>query len=83
MCSPAARFEFRIGGEIASVAGGEVCAGSSGEPDAVVTGDAPGLYRLLVERDLGAVGIEGRVDAVEAMLASLPATASAAAEVSA
>jgi DNA-binding HxlR family transcriptional regulator len=68
-----ARVEFRIGEEVASVDGAEVAAGSLAEAEAVVTGDAPGFYGLLVERDLDAVSIDGDVAAVEALLAQLPA----------
>src|SRR5262249_29892060 len=68
-----ARIEFRIGDEVATVEGGEVCKGALGEPAAVVVGDAPGFYALLVEREIDAVTIEGRREVVEEMLAALPA----------
>lgn len=65
--------EFRIGDETASVAEGEVVAGPAETPPAaVVEGDPAGFYRLFVERDLGAVRVEGRRDAVESILAVLP-----------
>jgi DNA-binding HxlR family transcriptional regulator len=67
------RIEFRVGDERASVAGGQVVAGGIDDPDAVVVADAPGFYRLLVDRELDAVSIEGNVDVVQAMLAALPA----------
>jgi DNA-binding HxlR family transcriptional regulator len=70
-----ARIEFRIGDEIASVAGDTVVEGGIENPDAVITGDAPGFYRLLVEREIDGVSIEGDVEVVRALLAALPALA--------
>ena len=70
-CS-SARIEFRIGDEVASVDGVEVVAGPLDDADAIVIGDAPSLYRVLVDRDVGAVSIEGSRAAVDAMLALLP-----------
>lgn len=76
-----ARIEFRIGDEVASLDGGDVVDGPLAEPDALVTGDGPGFYNLLVERDLGAVTTEGDVTAVRALLAALPLVPSQAAAV--
>ena len=70
-----ARLEFRIGDEIASVVGDAVVEGGIENPDTVITGDAPGFYRLLVDRDVDGVSIEGDVEVVRAMLAALPALA--------
>lgn len=70
--STAARIEFRIGSETASVDGHEVLAGPLENPDAVVTGDPPAFYVLMVDRDLAAVDIDGDADVVRAMLAALP-----------
>lgn len=67
-----ARIEFRIGDEIASVDGERVVHGAVDVPDAIVIGDAPSFYALLVARDVDAVSIEGDVDAVRGVLASLP-----------
>jgi DNA-binding HxlR family transcriptional regulator len=75
----AGRIEFRIGEEVASVADGRVQEGPIDEPDAVVVGDAPAFYCLMVERDADAVSIEGDADAVRAMLAALPPIAAEAA----
>ena len=69
-----ARIEFRIGDEIASVAGDAIVDGAIEDPDAIVVGDAPSFYCLLVERDADAVSIQGDVDAVRALLAALPST---------
>jgi DNA-binding HxlR family transcriptional regulator len=73
------RIEFRIGDEVASLDGREVRPGSIEDPDAVVVSDATGFYRLLVERALDAVAIEGDPRAVQALLDTLPAAASVAA----
>lgn len=67
-----ARIEFRIGDEIASVDGRQVRGGALDHADAVVVGDPAGFYRLMVERDIGAVRIEGDPEVVQAILTSLP-----------
>jgi DNA-binding HxlR family transcriptional regulator len=69
------RLEFRIGEEIASVVDDAIVEGSIDEPDAVVIGDSPDFYRLMVDRDIDAVRIEGRSEAIREMLAALPRTA--------
>ena len=69
----AARVEFRIGDELASVVDGRVVDGAIDDPDAVVAGDAPAFYCLMVDRDLDAVTVEGSSDAVRELLAALPA----------
>jgi DNA-binding HxlR family transcriptional regulator len=66
------RIEFRIAGEIASLVDDEVVEGAIDSPDAVVSGDAPGFYCLIVDRDLDAVSISGHTSAVRDVLASLP-----------
>jgi DNA-binding HxlR family transcriptional regulator len=78
----AARIEFRIGDELASVVDGDVVDGAIDEPDAVVVGDTPAFYCLMVDRDPGAVSIEGDADAVRTMLAALPPVPAEAAAVS-
>jgi DNA-binding HxlR family transcriptional regulator len=70
--STEARIEFHIGDEVASVERGEVVAGPLDSPDAVISGDPPAFYRLLVDRDFEALSIEGDVEVVRAMLAALP-----------
>jgi DNA-binding HxlR family transcriptional regulator len=72
-----ARIEFHIGDEVASVEGGEIVAGPLEHPDAVISGDAPGLYKLMVDRDLTAVSIDGDLAVVRAMVAALPPVATA------
>ena len=66
------RIEFRIDTEVAAVANGEVLSRAIDEPDAVIVGDGSGFFHLMVERSLGAVSVEGDVEAVRAMLAALP-----------
>ena len=67
-----ATIEFRIGDEVASLSGKEIVEGSVQHPDAIVIGDGPGFFCLLVDRDVDAVTIEGDLGAVHAMLAALP-----------
>jgi DNA-binding HxlR family transcriptional regulator len=67
------RIEFRIGDELASFVDGEVVVGAAADADAAVIGDASGFYCLVVDRDLGAVSIEGDPDAVRTLLEALPA----------
>ena len=71
-----ATIEFRIGDEVASVSGEKVVEGRAQDPDAIIVGDEPGFFCLLVERDIDGVSIEGDVDAVRAMLAALPSVPS-------
>ena len=66
------RIEFRVGDEVAAVVDDAVVEGAIDDPEAVVTGDAPGFYCLLVDRDIDAVTVDGDRRAVEAMLAALP-----------
>jgi DNA-binding HxlR family transcriptional regulator len=67
------RIEFRIGDEVASVVGDQILEGSIEDPDAIVSGGSTDFYRLMVDRDIRAVSIEGEADAVGAMLDALPA----------
>ena len=69
------RIEFRIGDDVASVVDDAIVDGPIDDPEAIVSGDPPGFYCLMVERDIGAVTIEGNTGTVESMLASLPAAA--------
>ncbi len=64
--------EFRIGDEVASVENGSIVEGPLEEPGAVVTSDAAGFFRLLVDRETDAVSIDGDAGVIEAMLAALP-----------
>jgi DNA-binding HxlR family transcriptional regulator len=71
------RMEFRIGDDIAGVVDDTIVDGPIDDPETIVSGDPPGFYCLMVERDLDAVTVEGDATAVESMLASLPATPAA------
>jgi DNA-binding HxlR family transcriptional regulator len=73
-----ARLEFRIEDEHASLAEGKVVEGGIEDPEAVIVGDAPGFYRLMVDRELDGVSVEGDVEVVRAMLAALPVAAKSA-----
>ena len=70
--APPGRFEFRIGGEVASLIDGEACAGSAEEPDVIVEAGIDGLYHLLVDRRLDLVSIEGDHALLEQLLATAP-----------
>lgn len=64
--------EFRVGDEVAAVGGNEVRSGAADAPEAIVDADPAGFYELLVNRDVDAVTIHGRVAAVQDLLATLP-----------
>jgi len=66
------RIEFRIDGEVATVVDHQILNGAIDDPEAVIVADGSGFYHLMVEHDLGAVSVEGDVEAVRAMLAALP-----------
>jgi DNA-binding HxlR family transcriptional regulator len=57
--APAGRFEFRVGGEIATLVDGVAHKGPLDDPDVVVESDAEGLYYLFIERRLDGVSITG------------------------
>jgi DNA-binding HxlR family transcriptional regulator len=67
-----ARIEFRVGDEVAGFVGGEPREGAIDDPDAVVVCDRAGFYQLFVDRDLGAVTIEGDAAPVHSLIDSLP-----------
>jgi DNA-binding HxlR family transcriptional regulator len=69
---PDARVEFRVGDEVASIAGGEVLQGAVEEPDVVVECDRAGFYRLIVYRDFGDVSITGDEGLIHSLIGSLP-----------
>jgi DNA-binding HxlR family transcriptional regulator len=66
--APTGAFEFRIGGEVASVVDGAVVEGATGEPDTIVEGDPPGLYGLFVEGRWDGVTVEGDRALLERLL---------------
>jgi len=61
---------FKIGGEEASLVDGRAVPGLAAVADAVVEGDAAGLYHLFVDGALDAVRIEGDFRAVEHLVAA-------------
>jgi DNA-binding HxlR family transcriptional regulator len=69
---PDARVEFRVGDEVASIAGGEVLEGAVDAPDVVVECDRAGFYRLIVYRDFGDVSITGDEALIHSLIGSLP-----------
>jgi DNA-binding HxlR family transcriptional regulator len=64
-----ARFEFRVGDEVASLAGGDVVPGGLEDPDVVVEGEPAGFFHLLVEGDPSGLTFTGDQAAVERLLA--------------
>jgi DNA-binding HxlR family transcriptional regulator len=76
--APAGSFEFRIGGEVASLRDGEAQSGSIEDPDVVVeTADPACFYNLFVERAWDGVSVQGDRALLEKLLdaASAPAIA--------
>lgn len=69
---PDSRIEFRVGDEVASIAGGEVLEGAVDEPDVVVECDRAGFYRLIVHRDFGGASIGGDEELIRSLIGSLP-----------
>jgi DNA-binding HxlR family transcriptional regulator len=70
--APAGRFEFRVGGELVSLVGGEVHAGPVDDPDVVVEGDPEGVYYMFVDRRLDCVTISGDLDLLRRLLEVAP-----------
>jgi DNA-binding HxlR family transcriptional regulator len=69
---------FQIGDERAGVVDGAVTCEAPADADTVVSGDPASLYRLIVDRDLDAVSIEGDAQPVRDLLAALPLVPSSA-----
>jgi DNA-binding HxlR family transcriptional regulator len=67
--------EFRIDDERAWVSAGAVHAEPPAEPDAVVEGDARGLYFFLVQGDTTGLRVEGDLETIERVRGELPTTA--------
>jgi DNA-binding HxlR family transcriptional regulator len=70
--APPGRFEFRVGDEIASLVDGVAHAGPVENPDAVVEGDAAGLYYMFVDRRLDLVNVEGDRALLERLVEAAP-----------
>ena len=69
--------EFQIDDERAWVSAGSVADDPPVEPDAVVRGDARGLYHLLIDGDADGVRIDGDRALVERMIGARTTTAAA------
>src|SRR5919201_1630237 len=70
--APPGRFEFRVGGEIASIVDGEARSGPIDDPDVVVEGDAECVYYLLVDRRVDGVSVEGDRKLLEQLIDATP-----------
>jgi DNA-binding HxlR family transcriptional regulator len=70
--APSGRFEFRVGGEVASVVNGEARGGPVDEPDVVIEGDPKAVYYLLVDRNADAVTVTGDRSLLDRLLDVVP-----------
>jgi len=70
--APPGRFEFRVGGEVASIVNGEAQGGPVDEPDVVIEGDAKAVYYLLVDRSADAVTVTGDRSLLDRLLEVVP-----------
>jgi DNA-binding HxlR family transcriptional regulator len=70
--APPGRFEFRVGGEVASLVDGAAQAGPVDAPDVVVEGDPVGIYHMFVDRRLDLVRVEGDRDLLERLVEAAP-----------
>ena len=57
--APHGRFEFRVGGEVASLVDGDVQGQAVDQPDVVVEATPEGIYDMFVERRLDEVEVRG------------------------
>jgi DNA-binding HxlR family transcriptional regulator len=84
--APAGSFEFRIGGEVASIRDGEAQSGPTQQPDVIVEAPDPAsFYFLFVEHKWDGVTVEGDRELLERLLdvASAPAVTTPSATVAA
>jgi DNA-binding HxlR family transcriptional regulator len=70
--APSGSFEFRVGDEVVSLVDGETRAGTTGEADVVVEGDAAGLYHLFVDRSTDGVEVHGDQELLDRLLDVAP-----------
>jgi DNA-binding HxlR family transcriptional regulator len=70
--APEGRFEFRVGGEVASLVDGEVRDGSIDEPDVVVEADPDDIYWMFVERRIDHVSVEGDRALLQTLVQAAP-----------
>jgi DNA-binding HxlR family transcriptional regulator len=67
--APDGAFEFRIGGEVASIVDGKAHPGAADQPDVVVEGrEAACFYYLFVDRNWDSVDVEGPRELLERLL---------------
>ena len=66
--APVGSFEFRIGGEVASIVDGEARRGPIEEPDLIVEADVQAFYWLFVERRWKGVKVTGDRELLEGLL---------------
>jgi DNA-binding HxlR family transcriptional regulator len=71
--APAGAFEFRIGGEVASIVDGEAHDGPLDDPDVVLEADPVCFYYLFVERRWDGVRVDGDRELLERLLDSASA----------
>jgi DNA-binding HxlR family transcriptional regulator len=70
--APPGRFEFRVGGDVASLVDGEARPGPVDQPDVVVEGDPVGIYHMFVDRRLDLVSVRGDHDLLRSLLDVAP-----------
>ncbi len=68
----AARIEFRVGGEVAGFADGEVREGSVESPDAVVECNPTDFFHFVVDRNIDCLAVHGDAQVVHSLLDGLP-----------
>jgi hypothetical protein len=68
--APAATFEFRIEGEVASLVDGVAKEGSIESPDVLVEANVTDFYYLFVEGRWDGISVEGDRELVDRLLAS-------------
>jgi DNA-binding HxlR family transcriptional regulator len=75
--APRGRFEFRVGGEVASIVDGAAQNGPIDDPDVVVEGEPAGLYYLVLEHSLDGVKVEGDRALLDRLVKATPRPAAA------
>src|SRR4051812_42925432 len=70
--APGGRFEFRVGGEVASLVDGEVHAEAVDHPDVVVEATPAGIYDMFVERRLDEVEVRGDRELLAQLVDAVP-----------
>jgi DNA-binding HxlR family transcriptional regulator len=70
--APLGRFEFRVGGEVASLVDGVTQRGPIDDPDVVVEGDPEAVYYMFIDRRLDLVNVEGDRALLEQLIEVAP-----------